>query len=282
MPKISANGLETHYMRMGRGTENLIMLHGLTGNLAMWHLRMVGRLQKDFRIVTYDLRGHGYTEMPPTGYTTKHLVEDLKGLLDALEIERTSLVGHSFGSDVALHFALLYPERVNKIIAMEPGLAAMVHTRNREEWEGWRYWREALGEFGIDVPKEHYFDYEYMLKLSLKVPKVFGPATGRERKPEPLLKLLDTTTLIDDYEKVDGFTLEKVEQIHTPVKLVYGENSAFLATYDYLKEHLPNCEPGLLPSSKWGHFGPLEFPDLLAQQIRDFCGVESDELRETA
>ena len=165
MPKIIANGLETHYMQMGRGTENLIMLHGLSGNLAVWHLRMVGRLQKDFRIVTYDLRGHGYTEMPPTGYTTKHLAEDLRGLLDALEIERTSLVGHSFGSDVALHFALLYPERVNKIIAMEPGLAAMVHVRNREDWEGWRYWREALGEFGREVPKEHYFNIIHELLI---------------------------------------------------------------------------------------------------------------------
>ncbi len=49
------------------------------------------------------------------------------------------LVGHSFGADVCLHFALLHPSRVPRMVAIEPGLAALVHQRKDREWEGWSY-----------------------------------------------------------------------------------------------------------------------------------------------
>ena len=151
MPKIQANGFNMNYLRVGQGP-NLIMIHGLTGNLAVWHLRIVGKVQKEFRVTTYDLRGHGHSDVPPTGYTTATMAADLESLMDGLEIERAHLVGHSFGADVALHFALLHPDRVNKVVAIEAGLAALVHMRKREEWEGWKYWRDVLTEFGFELP----------------------------------------------------------------------------------------------------------------------------------
>ena len=241
MPKIQANGIEIHYQRVGKGPD-LIMLHGLTGNLAVWHLKIARMLQSEFRITTYDLRGHGYSEMPRDGYTSRSMSEDLLGLLDALEIERPYIVGHSYGSDVALHLALLHPDRVEKVVAGEAGLAAMIHIRKREDWEGWRFWREKLASFGFPVPRDKWFDTEFLLRLTLRVPKVYGPATGRTRKAELVMKLLRTTTLLIDYENEDGFTLERIEDITTPTLLMYGEDSAFLGTHDYLKDHMQNCE----------------------------------------
>jgi len=277
MAKVLGNGINIHYQRTGQGSD-LVMIHGLTGNLAVWHLKIVGAFRNEFRITTYDLRGHGYSDMPPTGYTTGVMAADLKGLLDTLEIDRAYLVGHSFGADVALHFALLYPDRVESLAAIEAGLAALVHQRNHEDWEGWAYWRQTLAEFGLDVPPEHWYDYKYMLMLSLKVPKVFGPATGRPRKAEPLIRLLEDTTLIADYERTDGLTLDKIPEIRTPTLLLYGAGSAFLGSHEYLKEHLPNAKSILLPHSKWTHFGPLEQPDLLVRHIRDFFSGEGDTL----
>ncbi len=271
MPKVPANGIDIHYQQVGQGP-HLVLLHGLTGNLAVWHLKIGRALRNDFRITTYDLRGHGYTDMPPTGYTTGVMAEDLKGLLDALGIERPYLLGHSFGADVILHFALKYPERVGKLVAIEAGLAAMIHVRKREDWEGWRYWREVLAHFGLEVPRDKWTDPVYMLTLSLKVPKIYGPATGRPRKAEPLLKLIHETTMIQDYEIVDGLSLDRIPDIRTPTLLIYGENSAFVGTYHYLRERLPNCEPILLPRTQYGHFGPLEQPELLVEYVRQFCG----------
>src|SRR5262249_45932567 len=108
MPHIQTNGVELHYLQMGEGPD-LVMLHGISGNLAVWPLRMVPLLQQHFRVTTYDLRGHGNSSMPPSGYTTRDMAHDLGGLLDELEIEQADIVGHSFGADVAMHFTLLQP-----------------------------------------------------------------------------------------------------------------------------------------------------------------------------
>jgi pimeloyl-ACP methyl ester carboxylesterase len=49
--------------------------------------------------------------------------------------------------------------------------------------------------------------------------------------------------------------------------LMYQERSAFIDTFEYLREHLPNAHPVLLPSTEWGHFGPLEQPEIVARHI---------------
>ena len=68
------------------------------------------------------------------------MAEDLLELLDALEIERPSIVGHSYGADIALYFALNHPDRVSEVVAIEAALPALITSRNRDEWEGWAYW----------------------------------------------------------------------------------------------------------------------------------------------
>ena len=69
MPKMRIrSGVTLHYQRVGQGPD-VVMIHGLTGNLAVWHLKIIPMLMDRFRILTYDLRGHGYSEMPPSGYS---------------------------------------------------------------------------------------------------------------------------------------------------------------------------------------------------------------------
>jgi pimeloyl-ACP methyl ester carboxylesterase len=277
MPKVLIkSGFQIHYQRVGEGPD-LVLIHGLTGNLAVWHLKIVPILRRRFRVTTYDLRGHGYSDMPPTGYTTDDMANDLKELLEALEIERPILMGHSYGADAALTLALQHPEMVSRVVAIEAGLSALIMLRKREDWEGWRYWSDALEHFGIPVPPERRADADYMLRLSLQVPKLYGPATGRPRKPEPLLRLLDTTTMIKDYEVVGSLTLDALQRIQTPVLLIYGDNSAFLGSYEYLRTRLPNCTAIKLPPSAWGHFGPVEQPEILVDFLFDYLNMEPRE-----
>jgi pimeloyl-ACP methyl ester carboxylesterase len=201
------------------------------------------------------------------------MANDLKGLLDRLGIEKVSLVGHSYGADVCLYFALLYPERVNKLVALEPGLAALVAERKDANWEGWSYWVSKLEEIGLEVPPDKRSDLSYLLQLSLETPKVFGPARGLPRNREPLINLIRNTTLIRDYEFVGELTLDAIRRIQTPVLLVYGDKSHFLGSYEFLRARLPNCQPVLLPGGE--HFGPLEQPDELSRLIRGFLGTSA-------
>jgi pimeloyl-ACP methyl ester carboxylesterase len=267
MPKVHANGITLHYLSTGRGAD-LVMLHGFLGNLAVWHLQIVPELRSHFRVTTYDLRGHGFSQVTTDGYTTRHMAGDLLALLDALGIGRAYLVGHSFGADVCLHFALHHADRVDRLVAIEPGLAALVHQRKHKDWEGWTYWVSKLAEVGLDVPPEKRSDLEYLLNLTLETPKLFGPARGLPRNRAPLLNLLRNTTLVRDYEDAGDLTLDAVRRIHVPTLLIYGERSHFLGSYHFLRHALPNCTPVLLQGGE--HFGPLEQAGELTELILDF------------
>jgi pimeloyl-ACP methyl ester carboxylesterase len=139
MPKVPVNSVTLHYIAFGHGRD-VVLLHGFLGNLAVWHLRIAPELRKYYRVTTYDLRGHGYSEVTPSGYTPADMAKDLEALLDALNIRKAILVGHSYGADIAMYFALKHKDRVEKLIALEPGLAALVHERKDAGWEGWSYW----------------------------------------------------------------------------------------------------------------------------------------------
>jgi pimeloyl-ACP methyl ester carboxylesterase len=267
MPKATLrSGVRIHYQQVGEGPD-LVMVHGITGNLAVWHLRIVPELSERFRVLTYDLRGHGLSDTPPSGYSPDAMAEDLLGLLDALEIERPLIAGHSYGADVALYHALRSPQRVREVIAIEAALPALEGNRSKEDWVGWSFWAKALEDAGHPVPAEKRSDMRYMIRATIELPKQWGPLRGLPRNPKPLLRLVDETTLPQDYREVGTLTLARVPSIQTPVLLIYTERSAFIDTFEYLREHLPNVEGFLMPKTDWGHFGPMEQPELVAQAI---------------
>ena len=274
MPIIKANGVDLHYLQAGSGPD-LILLHGLSGNLAVWHLRLVPLLQERFRVTTYDLRGHGYSSMPPTGYATRDMALDLNALMDALEIPQADLLGHSYGADIALHFSLLFPDRLRKLALIEPGIPALLTDRQGAEWDGWAHWANVLERLsGEPVPPERRNDVGYMLRRSVEVPIVYGPARGRPRRRDRILKLMDETTMPTDYGTVDELTLENLATVPHPKMLIYDGGSAWLSTFHVLKGLLQNCEPVILPTTELRHFAPLDAPELIGQLLDRFLPAE--------
>lgn len=269
MPVVTVNGLKVHYLQTGQGP-NVVLIHGLGGNLAVWFLGLVSGLKKEFRFTAYDLRGHGKSDMPLSGYTTLDMAGDLKGLLDILGLERVHLVGHSWGADVAMHFTILYPDMADRVVVVEPNIAALIDWRKSKDWEGWAYWAQRLADFDIHVPKEKWHDVDYMLRQTVNIPIVYGPFKGRPRSQDWLLKLLDESTMVADYEKVAGMTLDKVKQISRPILALYGNRSHFRLTYEYLRDNVPACRAVLLPEGD--HYGPLEHPEMIVEHLRSHLG----------
>lgn len=267
MPKLVLdNDLSLHYQQIGQGPD-VVMVHGITGNLAVWHLHIVPALCDRFRVLTYDLRGHGYSGTPATGYSPDDMADDLLGLVDGLGLERPAVIGHSYGADIALYFAARHPERVTQVVAIEPALPALEELRAQDAWVGWSYWVAALERAGHQVPPERRSDLRYLMHATIDLPKQWGPLQGLPRNPKPFLRLLEQTTLPEDYRRVGTLTRGRLATIGTPVVLMCAEHSAFLETFEYLREHLPSVDPILLPQTEWGHFGPLEQPDLVARHI---------------
>ena len=92
-------------LTLGDAGPTLVFVHGvMIDNLSSFYLSIAPALAKAARVILYDLRGHGRSEQPPSGYTTDDMADDLDGILAALDLPdpRVIVVGHSFGGYIAL------------------------------------------------------------------------------------------------------------------------------------------------------------------------------------
>jgi 3-oxoadipate enol-lactonase len=96
----------------------VVLIHAFSVDRRMW-APQIAALEGRFRVVRYDLRGHGQSAAPATPYAPH---EDLRSVMDALGIERAALVGLSAGSTLAIDFAIAYPARVTRLVLASPGL----------------------------------------------------------------------------------------------------------------------------------------------------------------
>ncbi|MEA3100037.1 alpha/beta fold hydrolase [Caballeronia mineralivorans] len=106
----------TAYSVAGEG-DALVLIHGVGMNRGVW-APQVDALQDSFRVVSYDMLGHGASRLPTALPGLDEYAAQLAALLDHLRIDVAHVVGHSMGSLIALEFALQYPERVASVVAL--------------------------------------------------------------------------------------------------------------------------------------------------------------------
>ncbi len=98
----------------------VILLHGFGSSLETWE-PWAGVLDRQYRVIRFDLPGFGLTGPDPSGdYTDQRTVLILAGLMDRLGIRRADLIGNSLGGKIAWNFAVAYPERVNRLVLISP------------------------------------------------------------------------------------------------------------------------------------------------------------------
>lgn len=115
MNRIAANGIDMAYRFDGPEDGPCVMLcNGIMSNFSMWD-RQMPALTDRYRVLRFDNRGHGGTELTPPPYTMETLTRDACGLLDSLGIERAHFVGASLGGMVGQLFAVIYPERLQSL-----------------------------------------------------------------------------------------------------------------------------------------------------------------------
>lgn len=114
-----AAGSRTRYLEAG-SEEPLIFLHGTGGHLEAY-ARNVAPLSQHFRVIAYDMMGHGYTDKPDKPYTVDVLSDHLVAVMDALDVPQAHLSGESLGAWVAAWTAARHPERVSRLVLNTPG-----------------------------------------------------------------------------------------------------------------------------------------------------------------
>ncbi|MBO0871003.1 MAG: alpha/beta fold hydrolase, partial [Micromonosporaceae bacterium] len=179
--------------------------------LASWYFTLAGPVSRaGFRVIAYDLRGHGRTERPAQGYRLADFVDDLAGLLDKLgETAPVCLFGNSFGGTIAFAYAVRYPHRVRAVVAVEsaPPTAAWMERALRR-----------LDRASSQLPSRR--------PVQRRGWTMRGPA-----------QLLKETTLAADLARSRLPSQQQIEAIHQPVLGIYGAASGmagFASTLDRL------------------------------------------------
>ena len=254
MPECLVNGIRIHYQQTGSGPD-LVLIHAVTSNLAVWMFTgLVEALARDYRVTLYDLRGHGFSERPASGYTSADMAADFQALHEHLKLDPAILLGHSFGGVVGVHTAIECPERVRGVILSDsffPGLRDI--EPNFGQANVWADLRQTYREVGVALPETVDFAGLFQTTAALTPnqyqnleAKVGMIGRGWLRQ----LPLLAATSCGTDVLKEAGLTAQRIAAFPRPLVALYDEFSPFLATYRWLCEHVPACQGEIIPGAK--------------------------------
>ena len=119
LQRITIHGHERAYVKMGEGPV-LLLLHGLGCDHTTW-LPVIHKLARHFTVIAPDLLGHGVSAKPRADYSVGGYANGMRDLLTVLNIDKVTVVGHSFGGGIAMQFAYQFPERTERMILVAPG-----------------------------------------------------------------------------------------------------------------------------------------------------------------
>jgi len=260
MPDILANGVRLFYQQAGAGPD-VVLIHAVTSNQAIWAISgLFEILSATYRVTSYDLRGHGGSERPQAGYTSKDMACDFASLHEQLELGPSLLVGHSFGGVSAIHAASLYPAKVAGVIVSDSFFPCLKSIEpNFGKPAIWNDLRERYLEIGVDLGDTIDFTRLFQTTRDLDATQakaladLVGPiGRGWIRQ----LKLLAETRCGEEVLAEAELTRERLIAIRQPVAALYDEFSPFQATGRWLGEHLPDCQTEIIPAAK--HLAILE------------------------
>ncbi len=127
---VTANGIRLHYLDPPGSEPPLVLMPGLTANAHSFDGLIAAGLSPAMRVLALDLRGRGLSDKPASGYRMADHAADIIGFLDALELPRVVLGGHSFGGLLTIYLAAHHPERFSKLVVIDA--AARMHPDTME------------------------------------------------------------------------------------------------------------------------------------------------------
>jgi len=285
MPLAQLEQITLHYVTLdqprpiGARREEVVMVHGLGANLGFWYLRIAPMLSAYARVTLFDLRGHGLSEMPRSGYGVDRLAADMRELLDHLGIGSAHLVAHSFGGSVAAHFACLHPDRVKSLTLVDTRMRSLQPNLRLRDWAHWPRYRDLMrengfvfdedgGEFGIQLFNQmarlRVHEPDRADRLGAMMPSPFSGKNGK-RSAMRWLELIERTTALDEFGRAGDVPTDRLPSLRMPIVGLYGEYSQALETARELSRLCEHADIRILPRA--GHFFPLHMPEKVVEPV---------------
>jgi 3-oxoadipate enol-lactonase len=269
VPHLNTNGIDTYFedsALAGASGPPVVLIHGHSVDLRLWDEQVPVLTAAGYRAIRYDVRGHGRTMVPPTGYTWENYAADLADLLDQLGVDAAHVVGLSMGGGIALQFALSAsggPARVLSLALVDSALPGFTYS---EEFS--REIEALVAAVRTDGPRAAFE------RLWLTHP-LFD---GLRRFPDRFRRMREMVLAFPaaDYREgavAAGYVpavIERLHEIGAPTLVLVGEMDVpdFHLVADILAENLPQARKVVLPDC--GHVAPLEQPDTFNEALIAF------------
>ncbi len=249
---IDANGIELHALDYAGDGPAVVVLPGITSPAVTWDF-MARELGDLARVVTIDLRGRGLSDTPTTGYTLDDYVVDTLAVIDALGLDRPTLIGHSLGARIAAAFAAAHPDVVGHVIAIDPPMS----NTNRPYPMPLSVFDAQLNDADAGTDAEG-------------VARFYPAWTERERGLRA--RWLGTCARVAVHETHANFERETFEplwqQLGSNATLVYGTASPVVTHADVATLRSTNPAPAILAVEGAGHMVPWDRPEQTLSLLR--------------
>ena len=254
-----------HYNLNGTGTP-LLFIAGLGADSQTWS-PMIRKLSQSHQCISFDNRGIGKSDYPNDGEcTVSKMADDVKLLLDGLQIKKAHLCGHSLGGYIAQVFAARYPQHVNKLV--------LLSTKTKAQPVQSLYQRTTIEMMKQNVPREIIIkhalswlfsnDYlrspqrvENLIKLNMSKPQ----AANRKS----YLYQVAATFNLD--------TTDEAKKIVAPTFIISGEQDMLATPQDSATLNRLIPQSGMTIIKDMGHMFHIEAPEKLASMLIDFLAA---------
>ncbi len=258
------NGLNIYYEETGEGFP-LIFAHELAGSYESWR-NQVRYFSRRYRVITYNARGYPPSDVPSRSdnYSQQQVVEDLNHFLDFLGIQQAHVAGLSMGGNMALFFALRYPQRCRSVVVAGAGTGSTDPETFRQQSIGYAQMLDADGNAGL----KDYLRGPTRIRFLQKDPQ--GWAEFAELFSHHSAQGKANTLRGYQARRPSIFTLdEQLRALDVPTLIILGdEDDPCLEPAIYMKRRIPRSGLVVLPQT--GHACNLEEPDLFNRAVMDF------------
>ena len=255
--KAKVNGIETNYEIHGKeGAPWLTFSHSLACTLRMWEPQLA-EFKDRFHILLYDTRGHGASEAPKGPYTLEMLAEDLKQLLEHLDIEKTHYVGLSMGGMIGQTLVLEEPDLFDRVVLADTGHAQTPETR--KQWEERIKTAEAKGmQPLVQGTLERWFTEPFRKSQPEVVKRIAELIQGT-----PVPGYVGCCQAIANLN-----TTARLKDIRRPVLAITGEQDAAAPGTRHIGANVPGAKTVVIPQA--AHIANLEQPEAFNRALREF------------
>jgi pimeloyl-ACP methyl ester carboxylesterase len=258
----TADGLTLTYVEAGNPDgPPLLLLHGYTDNSRSWSL--LAPLLADRRLIMVDLRGHGGSAAPVCCYGPDSLAHDVDSFIQAIDLPRADVMGHSLGSIAAMSLAAWYPERVNHLVLVSTALSMPAAPT---EW----LWANVPGLPDTIDPQS-----QFMLDWYWNPNPVSADFIDRERAESAATP---RQTWMGVLRGLSAMDLTKVApMVQAPTLILWGDQDGFFdaTSQEAVKAAFPKAGYEAFPG--FGHNMFWEVPDQVAAKVAAFLDVSTAE-----